>query len=111
MEDKITKSKDINIDNAIRSFHSEERRRVYLYLTLTYPAWATAAEIAGNVRSDHANVVGALKGDGKRYSKKLALVKVGIVECKKETLGNYRKYMFRAKRKGSRAFIQDKQSY
>jgi predicted transcriptional regulator with HTH domain len=92
---------EIIVDGASLSFQSEERRNVYLYLMLIYPAWVSVGEIARNIWSDRANVRGALKGDGNRYSKKLALATVGLVEYKKVVIGQYNVYLYRAKRKGS----------
>jgi len=92
---------EIIVDGASRSFQSEERRNVYQYITLIYPEWVSVGGIAKNIRSDRANVRGALKGDGKRYSKKLALTTVGLVEYRKVVIGRYNVYLYRAKCKGS----------
>ncbi len=96
-------NKEVDFKDIILSLQSEERRKVCLYLRLIFPAWATVSEISRGVKSDYRNVLGALKGNGKRYSKKLALIKVGLVECKKGLLGRYKVYLYRAKHKGLRA--------
>lgn len=99
-KDKNLGREDGNDEELLLSLQSEERRKVYLYLRLIFPAWATIGEIAREIKSDYRNVLGALKGDGKRYSKKLALISVDLVEYKKGMLGRYKIYLYRAKRKG-----------
>jgi predicted transcriptional regulator with HTH domain len=101
MKKKIAGHKAISFKNIIESLHSKERRNVCWYLSFTYPAWATIIDIARGVQSDYRNVKGALIGDGERYSKKLALVKVGLAERKIVKFGRQKRYMYRAKRRNS----------
>src|SRR3974377_1204382 len=104
-KDKNWEPEEADLDKIAESFESEERRCVYQYLRLIYPKWAKAAEICDRVESDYGNVMGALKGDGKRYSKKLALIAVGLVESKKKTMAGYKIYLYRARKKGSDALV------
>lgn len=98
---KATRRKAVKLEDIIRSLGSEERRKVYWYLSDTYPEWTTVMDIARGVQSDYKNVMGALKGDGKRYSKKLALIKVYLVEFKAITFGGQKRYMYRARRRNT----------
>jgi predicted transcriptional regulator with HTH domain len=96
----------VSFKDIIRSLQSEERRKVYHYLSLMYPAWMTIGKIAGNVQSDYKNVKGALEGDSVNYSKKLALKKVGIIEHKTSRAGNIKVHLYRAKRRNSIIFAE-----
>jgi predicted transcriptional regulator with HTH domain len=99
-KDEYIGREEIDVDAAGISFRSAERRNVYQYLGLIFPDWVSIGQIANNIGSDYANVKGALIGDGERYSKKYSLKKVGLIECKKKTLGRYMIILYRAKRRG-----------
>jgi predicted transcriptional regulator with HTH domain len=103
---KTTGRKAVNFKDIIQSLQSEERKKVYLYLSLTYPAWMTITNIARSVQSDYKNVKGALEGDGVNYSKKFALIKVGIVEHKIACVSAIKVNLYRVKRRNSIIFAE-----
>ncbi|OKY79079.1 MAG: Transcriptional regulator containing HTH domain [Candidatus Methanohalarchaeum thermophilum] len=65
----------------IRSLNkSSLREKILLFLNDVEPKYAYLSEIARSVRSDPSNVSGCLEGMKKRYSERLSLVEMGLVE-------------------------------
>lgn len=59
---------------------SKDRAIVLLYLKTIYE-YVTAKEISDATGIDYSNVVGALKGNGKRFKAERALVSTGLAIC------------------------------
>lgn len=88
-----------DIDKVILSLKSEERQKVFQCLLSISPKWVRVVEISKAIKSDYGNVVGALKGYGKRYSTTLSLMNTGLAECKKLRIGKNIITLYRVKRK------------
>ncbi|AFA40181.1 Uncharacterized protein conserved in archaea [Pyrobaculum oguniense TE7] len=72
---------------------SRLRAQVFEFLCEVYPEWAYPGLIADAVGASYENVVGALRGLGKRYRPEDSLLVLGIVEERRE--GKLRFYRLR----------------
>jgi len=60
---------------------SENRRKLLLYLSNNPQKLHYLEELVRNINISHSNVLGALFGDSKNYSKSSSLVSLGLVEA------------------------------
>ena len=71
----------VYVSMIIRSLRkSMVRKKVLLYLYKIYPQPSYLSEISKHIKIDASNVLGALKGMGKRYKKSKSLMELGLVE-------------------------------
>ena len=80
-ESDVTFSKDVARPLVIRSLRrSDIRKRIAEYLFEISPSGSYTSEIAYNVKTTPTNVIGAIRGMGKRYKIEESLISLELVE-------------------------------
>jgi hypothetical protein len=74
---------------------SRVRRNVLKYLRKIYPNSSYPAEIANNIDASPSNVLGALRGNSRRYKEAMSLILLGLIEDEK--IGETRHYRLTSK--------------
>ena len=100
--DKEEMGEEMGFEDVFRSLRrSRVRTEILMYLYKTYPMASYPAEIARRTGIDPTNIIGGLRGMGKRFDESSSLLNVRLVE--KVELGNATYYRVSER---SKSFIE-----